>query len=402
MILTKSVKVKWRSETREWYEKLDYTFTKWNDEFEVKVEDLSNGSSVEIVTLCDYCLECNIFTLKKTAYSTYIRQTKNSLITKDCCKKCTKFKVKESNFVQYGVNSIFQLESAKEKSKITLNEKYGVDNYTKTDEFKLKYKITSNKKYGFDHPGQNQHVKDKTKITVNKKYGVDNVFQNEKIKQKSKDTCQEKYDVDYAMQNIDIKEKASQTNIDRYGGKSPSSNAEVREKMKQTNLDTYGTEYYSQTEEFKIRFKETSLKNWGKENPSQNAFIKAKVAKSFYKNGTCPTSTQQLEIFGMLKENNYIVELNYPLSRMNLDVAIFIDNIKINLEYDAQYFHKDQQKDRKRDEFTKSQGWKILRIKSSHKIPTLEQLIESINKLVNSDRTFTQIILDDWKVEEVI
>jgi len=82
---------------------------------------------------------------------------------------------------------------------------------------------------------------------------------------------------------------------------------------------------------------------------------------------------------------------------VNLDVAIFIDNIKIDLEYDAWYWHKDKNKDRKRDEFLKSQEWKILRIRSGKLLPTLEQIEESINKLVISDRTFTQIVLDDWK-----
>lgn len=380
MLLTKNVKVKWRSETRKWYENLGYIFTKWNDEFEVKVEDLSEGSSVEIIYICDYCLEHNVFTLRKMKYSIYIKRKKNSVIVKDCCIKCRPLKVKESNFAQYEVDNIFQLESAKEKSKITLNKKYGVDNYTKTDEFKIKTKETSNVKYGFDHPSQSQEIKDKRKITVNNKYGVDNVFQNEEIKRKSKETCQEKYNVDYAMQNSNIKEMACQTNINKYGGKSPSSSIEVREKMKQT-----------------------SLKNWGTEYPIQNLIIKEKVAKTLYNNGTIKTSSQQLTIYNMLKENNYNVELNYPLSRINLDVAIFIDDIKIDLEYDCAHWHKDSQKDRRRDEFTKSQGWKILRIKSGHKIPTLEQLVEAINKLVDDkDRKFAQIILDDWKIEEVI
>ena len=77
--------------------------------------------------------------------------------------------------------------------------------------------------------------------------------------------------------------------------------------------------------------------------------------------------------------------------------TIFIGETKIDLEYDCWHWHQDSQKDRRRDEFLKSQGWKILRIKSSHKLPTLEQLKESINKLISSDRTFTRIVLDDWE-----
>ena len=61
-------------------------------------------------------------------------------------------------------------------------------------------------------------------------------------------------------------------------------------------------------------------------------------------------------------------------------------------------WHQNQQKDRRRDEFSKSQGWKILRIKSGILLPTLEQLKYSIEKLINSSRTFTSIILNDWKI----
>lgn len=102
----------------------------------------------------------------------------------------------------------------------------------------------------------------------------------------------------------------------------------------------------------------------------------------------------------MLKNNNYNVELNYPISNVNLDVAIFIGGIKIDLEYDARFWHQDKQKDRRRDEFLKLQGWKILKIRSGHKIPTLEQIEKAISKLINLDRIFTQIVLDDWKNKE--
>jgi len=61
--------------------------------------------------------------------------------------------------------------------------------------------------------------------------------------------------------------------------------------------------------------------------------------------------------------NKYEIKLNYPLSNVSLDIALFIDDIKIDIEYDGWYWHKDQQKDRRRDEFLKSQGWKILELK---------------------------------------
>ncbi|RNB52675.1 DUF559 domain-containing protein [Brevibacillus gelatini] len=78
-------------------------------------------------------------------------------------------------------------------------------------------------------------------------------------------------------------------------------------------------------------------------------------------------------------------------------VALFIDNVKIDIEYDGYYFHKDTAlKDRRRDEFLKQDGWKILRIKGRRNVPTFDELRVAINKLLNSDRTYTELVLDDW------
>lgn len=46
MLLTKTILVKWNPSNRKWYESKGYIFSKWKDEFEVKVEDLTNGSHV--------------------------------------------------------------------------------------------------------------------------------------------------------------------------------------------------------------------------------------------------------------------------------------------------------------------------------------------------------------------
>ena len=79
-----------------------------------------------------------------------------------------------------------------------------------------------------------------------------------------------------------------------------------------------------------------------------------------------------------------------------MDVAIIFDSYKINIEYDAFHWHQDKQRDRRRDEFIKSEGWKVLRVKSSHKLPTKDQLECAINKLINEEYSYTEIVLDDW------
>ena len=279
IILPQKCTIKWSYNNRKYYESKGYVFTKYNDYFDVDVLDLSKCSSAYIKIKCDYCGE--EYSIKHHRYNS----TNKKIVNKDCCKKCSDLKRKESTIKLYGVENVFQLKE----------------------------------------------MQDKMKIINIEKYGVENVFYLKEFQDKAKQTC----------------------------------------------LEKYGVEYYNQTEKS----------------------IEQRV-KSFYKNGSCRTSSQQLEIFNILKDNNYNVELNLPVSRCNLDIALHINNINIDIEYDGWHWH-DSQRDRKRDEFLKSQGWKVFRIKSGHKIPSLKQIQEGIFKLINTDRTYTQIVLDDWK-EEIV
>jgi len=84
-------------------------------------------------------------------------------------------------------------------------------------------------------------------------------------------------------------------------------------------------------------------------------------------------------------------------------VTIYVDmaleNEKIIIEYDGWIWHgskKIQIRDRRRDEYLKSIGWKILRIKSNKKIPNKIQIDNSLAVLRNNKHTYTEIILDDW------
>ena len=54
-LLTKFVIIKWNPRNKKWYESRGYIFTKWKDEFEVKVEDLMNSSDVPVKIKCDGC-----------------------------------------------------------------------------------------------------------------------------------------------------------------------------------------------------------------------------------------------------------------------------------------------------------------------------------------------------------
>lgn len=117
MLLTKTVKIKWNPRNKKCYVSKGYIFTKMGDEFEVNVEDLSNGSHTSITVLCDYCLEEGKETILPRSYKQYIES--REIIQKDCCGRCQSKKTKESNFINYGVESTNQVPEIIEKKRIT-------------------------------------------------------------------------------------------------------------------------------------------------------------------------------------------------------------------------------------------------------------------------------------------
>lgn len=236
---------------------------------------------------------------------------------------------------------------------------------------------TNLEKYGVDNPFKNEEVKNKAKKTINEKYGVDYIRQIEEAKEKIKETCLKKYGVEYPILTKEAKEKAVKTCLEKYGDVNPFSNKEVRAKAINTCREKYGCDYPVQNPEVRKRMQE-ALAN---------------------KKELIPCSSQQLKIYEMLLDE-YKVELNYPLSQLNLDVAIFIGDIKIDLEYDGWYWHQDQQKDIKRDRVVQKMGYKVLRIKGDHSIPEKQEIIDKINWLLKDNNYYAEIILKDYEQQK--
>lgn len=118
MLLTEEVELRWNNRFKSYYESKGYVFTKQNDEFIVKIEDVLPNSNKAIVdVLCDYC-KTNI--VSKT-YQNYNKE--REIIQKDCCKECSSKKTKEVSKLKYGVESWTQLESSK-KQIGNANKKY--------------------------------------------------------------------------------------------------------------------------------------------------------------------------------------------------------------------------------------------------------------------------------------
>lgn len=179
MLLSETVLVRWNSKNKYHYINKGYFFTKIKDEFEVKIEDLTEYCNSRVLLVCDYC-GCSF---EKT-YKNYLQHRK--IIEKDCCDdvKCMKLKRKESNLKIYGVNYCSQLEYFKEKGRQSF--------YNKTGYY-----------YRMQMPDFMEIVKN-TNIS---KYGKENVSQVKEFKEKYKSTCLVKYGVEYLMQDKNISEE---------------------------------------------------------------------------------------------------------------------------------------------------------------------------------------------------
>ena len=212
--------------------------------------------------------------------------------------------------------------------------------------------------------------------TVQKRYGVDNVMCVPEIHEKNKKTCMERYGATSPLGCSEILEKAKQTLNARYN-------------IKNGVKDLYKVPGISE------KIEQTNMKRYGGKAPLCSSEIRAKVAKTMYQNGTCLTSKPQLVLNQMIIDLYGNSELNYPCDKVSLDCMTVIEGIKIDIEYGGWFWHRNKQtEDRRRDNFVKSQGYKIIRfIAYENRVPTELELCEAINKIVTMNRNFVKVEL---------
>ena len=236
----------------------------------------------------------------------------------------------------------------------------------------------------------------KAKMTCIDRYGVENVFQVDEFKEKYKRTCLDRYNCEYNSQADGWSEKYKETMVERYGEDNPMKVQNFKKKQQNSLYQNYGVYNPLQNKDIVNKVALTNLERYGCKSSLQNQIIKQKQIETFYQNGTTPTSSQQLQIYNIIKQRYKNAELNYSFSNCLLDVFICVNNINIDIEYDGRHWHQDQQADIRRDKFLQSQGFKVLRIRSGHQIPTEEQLFLAIDELIRTNRIFKEIILPDW------
>jgi very-short-patch-repair endonuclease len=238
---------------------------------------------------------------------------------------------------------------------------------------------------------------EKSKLTCFERYGVDNVAKTFETKEKMKRTCVEKYGVENYSSTKECRDRVKQTCIKKYGVENFLSSPEVREQIRNTVKEKYGVDNVGELDFIHQKARNTMMDRYGVEYAFQSPIIQEKIRNTLLVNNNVPTSKQQLEIYNMLLLRGYDVKLNEPVGSFSLDISLYDCDKKIDIEYDGWYWHQDLQKDRRRDEVLKSKGWKILRIKSNRNIPNIKDLLDAIEQLVVTDRTYKEIKLDDWK-----
>lgn len=106
-------------------------------------------------------------------------------------------------------------------------------------------------------------------------------------------------------------------------------------------------------------------------------------------------SKPQRDLCNMLEPYGTAV-INMPHGRWTIDVALTIKDKKFAVEYDCWYWHKENlERDTTRDRELIQDGWRVLRVKSSTKLPTQTQLDAALAELVGGAK-YTEIVLDDW------
>jgi very-short-patch-repair endonuclease len=207
--------------------------------------------------------------------------------------------------------------------------------------------------------------------------------------QKNKLVCMDKYGVDNGSKTQETINKIKQTCIDKYGVDNPARIDGVGEKISKKVKEICKSEEYIE------KRKKTNRERYGFDSPMQSPEIRKKISRTLRNNGSCPTSKQQLYICDLLKEIYGNCELNKMAYGFSLDCFIEVEGIKIDVEYDGWYWHKNRrEQDKRKNDFLIDRGYRVLRIRANRKAPTKEQIIKAVDYLVKDNHHLAYIDLD--------
>lgn len=223
------------------------------------------------------------------------------------------------------------------------------------------------------------------------KYGFDNSANVQAIIDRKKKTNFEKYGTEWSIASASVRENIKDTMIDRYGVDNPMKSEEIRQKAIETMRERYGVDFAAQSKEVQEKREKTCMERYGVPCTAQSKEVREKMRAALYKNGTTPSSKAEKNMCLLLSEiygNDNCIP-NYPFSELSFDCLLMIGNVKIDVEYDGSYWHKNRgQIDAARNAVVMNAGYKVLRIKANSRdtLPNKEQIKEAVDCLVKGNR----------------
>lgn len=402
MLLSQTVEIKMGGTNIKYYKSIGYK-VKLYETISVNVSELQIESHCLVDVSCDYCEK-----VVQKQYRNLLREREKSIIKKDCCVNCIHTKDVETNLFLYGVENPMNRIEIREKFKENFLKKYGVENPTQDPEINLRAR-ESQKNISKE---QKQKKHDQIIKTNLEKYGYEYYNQSPEGQERFKKTCLEKYGFENPNQNEEVRKKTKETNIEKYGAENYFASDVFKDYIKKYWLEKDGVDHYSKTEDFQKKI-QLFWNNISKQELKE--IIEKRYATLISRYGTASmfiitkdgytlangikTSSQQLKIYEYLIERytDWEISINQLIgSSFYLDILMHKDEIDIDVEYDGYFWHI-QERDERRNEYIKSLGWKIFRIKSGYKIPDKEYLYKELDILISNNNYYAEIILDDWE-----
>lgn len=205
---------------------------------------------------------------------------------------------------------------------------------------------------------------------------------------KTRETVEDQYGCSSTLVLPEVREQTKSIFLSRYGTENILSAKEIRNKIENTNMSRYGVKNPMCLEDFREKSKATILARYGVENPMLvDKFAEKATTTKSKKNKQI--SKPQIEMFGAVKDLGYDCYLEYQNHSYLYDVAIFIGDTKIDMEYDGAYWHDMRSNsDEKRDMKTIRDGWKVIRFRSPRIgdiAPTKDQVAQSIERVLSGE-----------------
>lgn len=253
----------------------------------------------------------------------------------------------------------------------------------------------SNKENGIDCCSKCARIEQKK--TCLALYGVESKTMLPETQKKMQETCEKLYGDKFPSHVEAIKQKRLEAYIKNLGVDSPFKSKEVWDKIKATNKERYGTEFVGQSQIIKDKIRENNLKKYGVPVPSMLEENKTKMMQSFYNNGNVPTSKVEMKFSDKLAEiyGENCITRGYVYDWAAFDCLLEIQGVKIDCEWDGEYWHRHRsEQDKKRNKYLSRRGFKILRFVSKRAFPTDEQIVKAVQDLIDSEESIKYIKLD--------